>query len=71
LAGCCDFPDLVAVGSGSGAGLGATEDEAVDAEAGRDTRFVGERARVGAGSGKDWKGCFLLCNNPYMCWVKI
>ena len=34
--------------SGSGAGLGATEDEAVEADGGRDIRFVGDLARAGA-----------------------
>ena len=36
--------------SGSGPGLGATDEEAVEADGGRDTRFVGDRARAGPGS---------------------
>ncbi len=33
--------------SNSGAGLGATDDEAVEAEGGRETRFVGDLALPG------------------------
>ncbi len=46
--------------SGSGAGLGATDEEAVEADGGRDTRFVGDRARAGPGSEIRNKNVFVL-----------
>ena len=49
MVGCFGAADFE---SGSGAGLGATDDDAVEADGGRETRFVGDRARAGAGSEK-------------------
>ena len=46
--------------SGSGAGLGATDEEAVEADGGRDTRFVGDRARAGPGSEIRNKNVFVI-----------
>ena len=69
LASCCCA--LAAVGfpvaaapfvSGSGAGLGATDEEAVDAEGGRDTRLVGDLARAGASEIIIY---FCMCQQEY------